>query len=572
MHLTPDDGQLPLGQTGGAVELVGGEEHRRSVRSRLADEAVDQVAAGGVEPGMRLVQQPQLRRTADEHGQGGAATLPGGEPADDHVGQPVVEAEAAEGGIDRGDRGAGSPDGEAEVVEDRQLLVQEAVVAEQADGAAEAAALTGQIVPQHLGLACDHPEEAGAGAEERALAGSVRPGQVDDLSSIDEEVGTSESGEPAEQDDGSGQTDGGRHGIAPIIRPPPWQLPGSPAAPTRRFGAGTLAPHMDVRRIIAGIGRTCIASGLLILLFVAYQLWGTGLAEARSQDRLRSDFLDALEAPAPTTSSTAPTAAVPGETTTTKPPAPPTPTGDAVAIIRIPKIDVEKAVVEGVSVDALKQGPGHYPTTPMPGQPGNAAIAGHRTTYGAPFYRLDELAPGDPILVTTRQGEFTYEVRESKIVKPTQNEVLDPSEENLLTLTTCNPRFSAAQRLIIIAVLVDEPAPAPDAPPATVPTDEPVDEPADELVGEPLPGEEVPGNDPVVNETPTLDDPSVSGDPAAKGPAILWGALAALVWLVTWLLSKRWGRLTAYGMGTPVFLVVLFVFFENFARLLPANV
>ena len=330
---------------------------------------------------------------------------------------------------------------------------------------------------------------------------------------------------------------------------------------------------MDVRRIIAGIGRTCIASGVLILLFVAYQLWGTGLAEARSQDRLRSDFLDALEAPAPTTSSTVPPDTVPGETTTSQAPAPapptPTPTGEAVAIIRIPKIGVEKAVVEGVSVNALKRGPGHYPTTPMPGQPGNAAIAGHRTTYGAPFYRTDELEAGDVIQVTTRQGEFTYEVREKKIVRPTQNEVLDPSEENLLTLTTCHPRFSAAQRLIIVAVLTDNPAPAPAAPPVTTPPSD--DAAGEEPADDPIPGE-VPGEEPALPETPTLDDPSVSGDPAAKGPAILWGALAGLVWLVTWLLSKRWGRVTAYAMGTPVFLVVLFVFFENFARLLPANV
>jgi sortase A len=316
---------------------------------------------------------------------------------------------------------------------------------------------------------------------------------------------------------------------------------------------------MDVRRIVAGIGRTCIASGVLILLFVAYQLWGTGLAEARSQDRLRSDFLDALEAPLVTTTTTAPASTTPGETTTTQSAAPPPPTGEAVAIIRIPKIGVEKAVVEGVGVNALKQGPGHYPTTPMPGQPGNAAIAGHRTTYGAPFFRTDELEAGDLIQVTTRQGEFTYKVREKKVVKPTQNEVLNPSTENLLTLTTCNPRFSAAQRLVIVSELTDNPAP-----PTQVVS--PAADPDGVIGGEDdgLAGEDVPAR--------SLDDASVSGDPAAKGPAILWGLLAALVWLVTWLLSKRWGRVTAYAMGTPVFLVVLFVFFENFARLLPANV
>ncbi len=378
-----------------------------------------------------------------------------------------------------------------------------------------------------------------------------------DLSSFDEEVGTGESGKPAEQDNGSGQTDGGRHGVthrtAGLLATTRRRRPGGPTVDDR---ATTLDTLMDVRRIIAGIGRVCIASGVLILLFVSYQLWGTGLAESRSQDRLRSDFLDAIEGPALTTTTTGaePTEpADPSASTTTAPAAPPTPTGEAIAIIRIPKIDVEKAVVEGVSISALKQGPGHYPSTPLPGQPGNAAIAGHRTTYGAPFFRTDELEPGDKIQVTTRQGEFTYEVREKKIVKPSQNDVLLPSDRNLLTLTTCNPRFSAAQRLIIVSELVEQPAPAPPAaaaPPASSSDD--------------LPGDDV--------TAPTLDEPSVSGGTASNLPAILWGLLAALVWLVTWALSKRWGKVTAYAMGTPVFLVVLFVFFENFARLLPANV
>lgn len=300
---------------------------------------------------------------------------------------------------------------------------------------------------------------------------------------------------------------------------------------------------MEIRQAVGTVGRWCISVGVLILAFVAYQLWGTGLVEARTQDRLRSDFLDALEFQV-----TAPPTPTPTEETPATTPRP-VPTGDAVAILRIPKIGVEKAVVEGVGVEALKAGPGHYPTTPLPGQPGNAAIAGHRTTYGAPFYRTDELEAGDIIEVTTRQGDFTYRVREKKIVLPTQNEVLAPSSENLLTLTTCNPRFSAAQRLIIVSELVNAPAEAPGRvdPPATSP-----DLAADpELVSE-------------------LDE-SVSGDEASKAPAILWGLAVAAIWLVTRLLARRWGRVAAYAMGAPVFVVTLFVFFENFARLLPAN-
>lgn len=175
-----------------------------------------------------------------------------------------------------------------------------------------------------------------------------------------------------------------------------------------------------------------ISAGVLILLFVAYQLWGTGLAEARYQRRLTREFERSLAQPTPTTTSapttTSPTA--PGATTvpTTVPQAtqapPPPPVGNAVAILKIPRLGVEKAVVQGVSLGLLKRGPGHYPSTPMPGQPGNAAIAGHRTTYGAPFYRLNELNPGDAILVTTHQGRFRYEVSEKRVVRPNETTVL----------------------------------------------------------------------------------------------------------------------------------------------------
>src|SRR5207247_10810123 len=127
------------------------------------------------------------------------------------------------------------------------------------------------------------------------------------------------------------------------------------------------------------------------------------------------------------------------------------PEGDAVAIIEIPKINVSKAVVQGVGTEDLKKGPGHYPSTPMPGEKGNAAIAGHRTTYGHPFYDLDALKPGDDILVSTREGKFDYKVDHSINVDPHDIAVLNDTGDNLLTLTTCTPRFSAAQRLIVVS-------------------------------------------------------------------------------------------------------------------------
>lgn len=275
-----------------------------------------------------------------------------------------------------------------------------------------------------------------------------------------------------------------------------------------------------VRGALELVGKVLVSLGLLVLSFVGYQLWGTSLSEARSQDRLVDEFesggaaLDAIR-PVP---------------------------GGAVGLIEIPKIGLDKAIVEGVGVEELKTGPGHYPATPLPGQPGNAAIAGHRTTYGAPFNRLDELVAGDAILVTTAQGEFRYEVEVAEVVHPTRSEVLDPTTDNRLTLTTCHPEFSAAQRLILTAKLATPSASPPQAPEA------PADVPASSL------------------------DAGLSGDPAARWPAFAWGLAAATVALCARVAAHYWRRLPSYLVCLPAFLVSLFLFFENFARLLPANI
>ena len=193
----------------------------------------------------------------------------------------------------------------------------------------------------------------------------------------------------------------------------------------------------DWRWVVGGVGRGLIAAGVLILFFVVYQLWGTGIQEARSQNQLENEFNDIIAtAPAPTTvaptttraaSTSAAVATVPTTTVaaTTVPP-PDVKEGDPLARIEIPKIGVDKIVVAGVALSDLRKGPGHYPNTPLPGQLGNAAIAGHRTTYGAPFFRVDELAAGDEIIVTTVQGTFRYLVTEIKIVKPTDFSRLGP--------------------------------------------------------------------------------------------------------------------------------------------------
>ncbi len=310
-------------------------------------------------------------------------------------------------------------------------------------------------------------------------------------------------------------------------------------------------------RVLGGVGRLLIVAGVLVLLFVAYQLWGTGIQEARAQDDLRQELERVLPRTDTTTTTTATVGGVPTTSaptpTTTAPPPPPV-EGDAVAVIRIPRIGVDKAVVEGVSVSDLKRGPGHYPGSPLPGQPGHAAIAGHRTTYGAPFYELNELREGDVMLVTTRQGEFRYLVDRTMVVRPDQREVLSPTMESRLTLSTCNPRFSARQRLIVSGVLDGTPVAAPPPPPAP----------------EVAPGEEA---DPEVGqEVVAAEETGLSGESVPKRPAIVWGSVAAAIGLLTWLLGHLWRRWPVYLLGIGPFAVTLFLFFENVSRLLPANV
>ena len=302
-----------------------------------------------------------------------------------------------------------------------------------------------------------------------------------------------------------------------------------------------------LQQFIRGLGRVMVTVGAVVLLFVVYQLWGTGLREAQAQSDLTEAFSGALAAEADEPQQVPAGDARP-ETVPLAPPA-----GEAIAIIRIPKIGVEKAVVEGVAISDLRKGPGHYPDTPLPGQGGNSGIAGHRTTYGAPFFELDQLVAGDEILVRTIHDELRYVVDRTLVVRPDQVEVLDPTEESRLTLTTCHPRYSARERLIVSAVLVEEPVA-----PAEVEASPPA-----EVEASP-PAEATPQED--------LDGAGLEGDPAARVPALLWGALAALAWIATTQSARRWRRVPSYVLGLPVVLVVLFLCFEQVGRLFPASI
>jgi sortase A len=127
--------------------------------------------------------------------------------------------------------------------------------------------------------------------------------------------------------------------------------------------------------------------------------------------------------------------------------------GAPVGRIRAAKIGLDDVIIEGTGTGDLRQGPGHYPDTPLPGARGTVAVAGHRTTYGAPFRRLDRLDRGDRIEVEMPYGRFVYEVERTRIVAPTAVWVTRRAEHDRLVLTACHPLYSAAQRIVVFARL-----------------------------------------------------------------------------------------------------------------------
>jgi sortase A len=374
------------------------------------------------------------------------------------------------------------------------------------------------------------------------------------------------------------------------------QGPGGEAPSWRDITVRPYHRRRDWRWWVGGVGRVLVAAGLLLLAFVGYQLWGTGIQTRQAQNRLQQQFADVVAA-APTTTTSPPTTQAVGTTTTAPPttPAPPPTTvppseGDPVARLQAPSIGLDWIVVSGVGVDDLKKGPGHYPDTPMPGQNGNVGIAGHRTTYGAPFFRIDELKVGDDITLTALDGRvFTYTVTDQFIVSPSQTEVLAPSDSPILTLTSCHPRYSAKKRIIVQAALdPTRSAPLDAAPTGTVP-------PTTPETPSTLPGDEggdtsvasattAPATTPPATLAPVTTVPrAIVGtpelrrgwfdDPAAWLPVALWGVALTGIALVAWRLSRRTGHNWIGAVaGLLPFLVCLYFFFENVNRLLPPNI
>ena len=135
------------------------------------------------------------------------------------------------------------------------------------------------------------------------------------------------------------------------------------------------------------------------------------------------------------------------------PAAPPPPRANEpvleVGTLEIPAIGVDKTMYEGITLNTLDRGPGHWPGTAGPGQAGNMVIAGHRTSHDRPFYDLDKLAPGDEIEVTNMAGTFVYQVTDTIVVSPSDTWIVDQTPEKTITLFACHPKGSTRQRIVV---------------------------------------------------------------------------------------------------------------------------
>jgi LPXTG-site transpeptidase (sortase) family protein len=191
--------------------------------------------------------------------------------------------------------------------------------------------------------------------------------------------------------------------------------------------------------ILKWFGIACLMIAAVLGGYIGWLLWGTGLTTSAYQHQQKPAFVKIVnskpisQAPAPGTAQAL--------------------RGSAYAELIIPRIDLDFIVVQGTDEESLKKGPGHYPETADPWDPtGRVGIAGHRTTYLAPFYSLESVQTGDPITLRTEYGTFDYIVTNVYVIpEPGSGVVLTQTKEPTLVLTTCNPRYSSTERLIVTA-------------------------------------------------------------------------------------------------------------------------
>jgi sortase A len=293
---------------------------------------------------------------------------------------------------------------------------------------------------------------------------------------------------------------------------------GEEEAPTRSYEARRRGPA----RFFARASRALLWVGLLVVLFVGFELVGGALLHTEDQGRLLSRFK--------------PLVASGGAAGMAWKPTP----GQPIAQLIIPKIGVEEVVVQDTTPELLKGGPGHFLNTPLPGHPGNVVIAARRVTYGGVFRHLGQLGEGDHIALITPQGAFDYTVAGSpRIVGAGQPEVLASGPTPQLTLVTSDTMWTTRGRLIVTAALQGTP------------------------LEDVLP--------PVIALTkPQL---GLTGDTGAVVIVIPWALALFAAWLGrAWLRRRIGSRRVAALIATPVILVILFFLFTSVDRLLPGTI
>lgn len=254
-----------------------------------------------------------------------------------------------------------------------------------------------------------------------------------------------------------------------------------PAPESKRPARARRPRPRGMWRVVHILGWVFVWLGLAVLWFAVYTLWGTRAQTEAAQRELQQQLQERIDTFAAIQSSTAPTpeqqqamiAAVTADIARAGP-------TDGVARIRIPKLGLSAVVVNGTERESLQHGPGLFDVNlddgvvPVPAAPGNTTIAGHRTTFGAEFNRIDELVPGDEIYLDTVAGTTAYSVMGQQVVDPMDVSVALQYGDSRLTLSTCNPKFSARTRLIVTAKMTAgpfmgmppppaDPLPAPDA-------------------------------------------------------------------------------------------------------------
>lgn len=239
--------------------------------------------------------------------------------------------------------------------------------------------------------------------------------------------------------------------------------------------------------VVQVIGELLITAGVIALLFVGWELWWTNVQADALQSKVVKQFAQQFGPPA-TAAPSAPVPSASAGASSSSPSAAPDygppkvatapGHGGTIGIMYIPRFgaDYSRPIIEGTSQDVLDTlGLGHYDSTAMPGAPGNFAVAGHRQTHGAVLDNIHTLVPGDKIYVQTRDGFYTYTFRNEEIVLPTRTDVLLPvptkpdakPQQSLLTMTSCNPRFGAQERIIAYSVL-ESWQPSSAGPPAAI--------------------------------------------------------------------------------------------------------